>query len=74
MHKIERTTERFLPVVLDRGACVTHNVPVGIPCFHLARRDGYYAGICDSRARKAGFVGKISPESLTKAGAKRSKK
>lgn len=40
--------------VIDDFACDRHNAPEGIPCFHLrmGTREGYYAAICNARAKK----------------------
>lgn len=59
------TTELFLPTILDRLGCGRHKVPVGVPCFHVVR-DGFGrgAGICNYRAKKAGFNHPVDPKSL----------
>lgn len=59
------TTELYMPSILERSHCDKHNVPKGIPCFHIPGIRGYKAAICNGRARSAGFVGKISAMSLT---------
>lgn len=61
------TTERFLSTVIERQACVKHNVPEGIPCWHITRGSGgfgFLAGVCDKRAQRAGFSHDISEKSL----------
>lgn len=53
---------------MDTTSCTRHKATTGIPCWHVRKGakglEGYYAAICGSRIRKAGFVGKISPESI----------
>lgn len=61
------TTVLYLPTILSREACAKHKVPVGIPCFHIL--PGYdsqnrLAGVCDKRARRAGFNHPIGANSL----------
>jgi hypothetical protein len=54
--------------IVGRTECGHHNAPKGTPCFYL-----YYdkaslnrgSAVCGERIRKAGFVGKISPNSLS---------
>lgn len=61
--------------LIERVECEIHHVPMGVPCFHLPNnmnKEAYYVGACGSRVKKAGFNGKISPQSVrAKAPAKR---
>lgn len=54
--------------ILAATACNRHNVPKGIPCFHILpgiRKSGRrLAGVCGTRILKAGFNGEISPTAL----------
>lgn len=45
---------RKISKIVNEFECARHNVPVGVPCFHLrmGSREGYYAGICNVRATK----------------------
>jgi hypothetical protein len=44
---------RKIDDIMNRVACKKHNVPQGVPCFHIPRnRPGYYAGLCGTRVRK----------------------
>lgn len=55
--------------VLDQTDCERHNVPEGIPCFHLRTdsQEGYYAGICNARATKIyNGVSEKSPRNFSK--------
>lgn len=57
----------FIPTVLSRKACATHNAPKGIPCFHIHKLDGGYgAAVCNVRAKRTGFNARINPSSLRK--------
>lgn len=54
------TTDRFVPSVIEREACKRHGAEKGDPCGHL----GPNAVICNARAKRAGFNGKISEKSI----------
>ncbi len=57
----------WLPSLIDREACDKHKVPLGTPCFHVKTVAGkVLPGICNLRARNAGFTGKIDNKSLRK--------
>lgn len=62
----EPTTELFLPRVLSRTDCDKHNVPEGLYCFYNPPLEGdkWIGGVCNSRARRAGFTGKISDQAM----------
>lgn len=54
-----------LHALIDEVACRVHNVPQGISCYFLMNEHGeQYATACGSRIKKAGFNGKISPQSV----------
>lgn len=56
---------RHVSTILSRTDCTKHHSPVGIPCWHIPVDGyGYLAAICGLRAKRAGFVGQISPTSL----------
>lgn len=63
------TTDLYLPRVMARKACERHRVPEGVPCFHVPKKDesGYFAGVCNDRAIRAGFNNPIRPESLDRS-------
>lgn len=47
--------------------CAKHGAEEGVPCWILPKAKGYgewHFGICGLRIRKAGFNGKISPQSI----------
>ncbi len=51
--------------------CGQHNVEVGVPCYVLDNTSEitehpFHYGICGKRIRAAGFIGKVSPESMRK--------
>lgn len=60
--------DKYIQTILDREACNRHQAPNGIPCFHIPKstENGYFAGICNRRAKKAGFIGSPGPQSLRK--------
>lgn len=61
--------------LIERIGCDLHGVPEGIPCYYLPNnlnKQAHYVGACGSRVKKAGYNGKISPQSMrAKAPAKR---
>jgi hypothetical protein len=68
---------KHLHGAINSVACGAHSAPAGIPCYTLDNTSGlsehpFHYGICGKRIRKAGFVGKISPQSMrAKAPAKK---
>ena len=69
---IIENTGKHLRDLIERVGCGRHQVPKGVPCYHLPKNvrgdGGYYPGACGVRIKKGGFVGKISPQSMrTKA-------
>lgn len=64
-------TGRHLHSAINSVRCGAHGVPVGVPCYTLDNTSGlsehpFHYGICGQRIRSAGYVGKISPESMRK--------
>jgi pyrimidine deaminase RibD-like protein len=55
--------ERHIDTVVTREPCDRHGKETGFPCWFLTGAGGNRVlfGVCNSRAKKAGFVGKISP-------------
>lgn len=50
-----------IPVVISRKNCKNHKAEVGEPCWVVELASGAKgAAVCAFRARRAGFVGKIS--------------
>lgn len=51
--------------LIDKVECKRHKAPTGTPCFHIPKtnENGYFVGICNQRAVKAGANGKISENS-----------
>lgn len=62
---IIHTTETYIQTVLERTTCRVHG-PGGVyPCWSFESAGGKMLfGVCDYRVKKAGFTGKISPESI----------
>lgn len=61
--------DKLIPHIVDTTSCGKHEVPPGIPCFGVELstvENGYSPGICNARAKLAGFNGKISPGALRK--------
>ena len=68
----EPTTALFMPTVVSETTCPNHHADRGVYCFtHEAlNSDRIIAGICNRRAKKAGFDGLIKPSSLISRPAK----
>lgn len=64
-----------MDLVLERSMCPKHRAKIGDPCWGIITDEGLGLGaVCNNRAKKAGFVGRISPSSLsTKSGQRRYK-
>lgn len=56
---------------IGNTTCGDHKADIGAPCWVLPSNrsfGSFYYAICGKRIKKAGFIGKISPESIrTKA-------
>lgn len=64
-------TGRHIHNAIRSVKCAFHGAPQGEPCYILDNNSGlsenpFHFGICGSRITAAGFVGKISPESMRK--------
>lgn len=60
------TNEVFIPAVLARQSCVHHDAQMGEPCYRIfPSNGGELAGVCNKRARGAGFNAKISYGALS---------
>ena len=58
---------KYIDVVVERSMCVEHKSQKGSPCWALETSLGnLMVGICNRRAKNAGFVGQINPKSLSK--------
>lgn len=58
---------RHILDIIFRTICMKHNAPKGVPCFKIHYHNGkgkYGPAICGTRVIKAGFNGKIHPNSL----------
>lgn len=61
------TTERFIDIVLERVGCEKHGTIKQEPCYILPisitknERRTFNVGVCNWRARQAGFVGEPAP-------------
>jgi hypothetical protein len=57
---------RHMFVVIEREGCHKHNAATGAACFYIMSDHprGFSIGICNSRSKRAGYVGKISDKSL----------
>ena len=62
----EPTFDRRLSDVFDRVECKKHGAIKGLPCWLIMKGSGfgYFAAACNSRLRKAGMAGRISPQAL----------
>jgi hypothetical protein len=61
------TSEKFIEKVLERTDCKKHKAFTGIPCFHIRPANskfGYLAGICNNRAKRAGYNAPISESAV----------
>lgn len=73
MHKTtdydEPTTRTYVDDVIKRTRCPRHHAESGKPCWVLIghQTGETLRGVCNTRSRKAGFKGFISPESLRKS-------
>ena len=57
----------YIPVILIRQACHKHDAPQGVPCYWIHTTGGHILkGVCNTRARGAGYTGKPSNKSLRK--------
>lgn len=57
----------FIEDIVVRSHCDRHGVPKTVPCYILhsgVNPEHSHIGICNGRARSAGFSGKISQEAL----------
>lgn len=54
--------------IVSRTPCLRHKAPKGIPCFHIHfdTKETYGPAICNDRVVKAGFIGKISVNSMSR--------
>jgi len=57
------TQDSYIDTVIMRGDCMHHAVPKGMACYTLPALRGSrdHVGVCNSRAKKAGFNGRITP-------------
>lgn len=60
----EITTEVFLETIIDRVACKWHKKPKGEACHILPGMRHPLYGICNWRAKKAGFNAPIQEKSM----------
>ena len=62
---------RHLVTAMERASCKKHGAPKGVPCWTLPRNVaggfGRYAAICNTRIRRAGYNGQISPSSMRRS-------
>lgn len=59
------TSEVYLPVVIERETCGSHNAQKGYPCWTLETSGGsLLLGICNKRAKRAGFNHPVSQKSM----------
>ena len=61
------TTDLFITTVIERAICTKHKGGGGGPCYVIESTitGDLYLGVCNDRITRAGFVGKISPQSLS---------
>lgn len=56
-----------LHALIERTGCGIHSVPAGVPCHTLPNNvnpETDYVAACGSRIKKAGFIGRISAQSM----------
>ena len=59
------TQELFIDTIVSRQPCKKHKRDIGKPCYAMwSARGKLLMGICNARAKLAGFNGKIDPRSL----------
>lgn len=51
--------------VMDRSSCKRHTADQGDPCFIIFGSEKMLSGVCGRRIKRAGFVGKVSPTSMS---------
>ena len=56
-----------LHALIQRTGCGIHSVPEGVPCYTVpsyvySQTD--YVGVCGSRIKKGGFIGRVSAQSM----------
>jgi hypothetical protein len=64
---VPENTGVHLHSLIERTGCGIHSVPAGIPCHTLPNNvdpQTDYVAACGSRIKKAGFVGRISAQSM----------
>lgn len=64
---VPENTGVHLHSLIERTGCGIHSVPAGIPCHTLPNNvnpEADYVAACGSRIKKAGFVGRISAQSM----------
>lgn len=63
------TTDLYVPLVVERTACLVHGVEPGEWChvFESIISDAIIGGICNHRARRAGMDAPIRPASLDRS-------
>lgn len=55
--------------IVSQTACDKHNAPQGYACFEIrynSRRGETSPAVCGTRIKNAGFVGEITPSSLSR--------
>lgn len=60
------TTDVYIPAVLHATRCRRHDADYNQACFNVPKSDesGYFVGICNHRAKRAGMDNPINPHSL----------
>lgn len=59
------STETYITTIVERETCGPHKAQRGFPCWVLENSFGYFLqGVCNKRAKKAGFNHPVSEKSL----------
>lgn len=64
MNKIDN----FVAKIADETSCVKHSAPEGTACFYIRsdQSEAFYTGVCNNRAKRAGYKHPIDPRSLSR--------
>lgn len=52
--------------IVTETPCPKHRASMGVPCWIIPTNTlrGFYPAVCGKRIKRAGFIGKISPQSM----------
>lgn len=60
--------EKYIPTVVFARGCRKHDSQKGEPCYVIPSTmvDTVYFGVCNTRAKSAGMLGKVNPNSMSR--------